>query len=117
MASEYRAMTIRLHSAPLLAVILWGGVYPGVKLGLREIPVLPFTSLRILLAMVALFVVSGWTQAWRLSRPLWPLVLRAGLAQTVFQLLLIASLRWTTASDSAILLAAAPLLTAGWLAA
>jgi drug/metabolite transporter (DMT)-like permease len=35
----------------------------------------------------------------------------------MFQLLLIAGLRWTTASNSAILLATAPLLTAGWLAA
>ena len=102
------------HIEPLLAVILWGGVYPGAKLGLREIPVLHFTSLRILLAMVALFVVSGRMQAWRLPRSLWPLVLRAGLAQTVLQLLLIAGLRWTTAGNSAILLATAPLLTAGW---
>jgi drug/metabolite transporter (DMT)-like permease len=34
----------------------------------------------------------------------------------VFQLLLIAGLQWTTAGNSAILLATAPLLTAGWLA-
>jgi drug/metabolite transporter (DMT)-like permease len=67
--------------------------------------------------MVVVFIVSRHTQAWRLPRSLWPLLLRAGLAQTVFQLLLIASLRWTTASNSAILLATAPLLTAGWLAA
>jgi len=84
---------------------------------LREIAVLPFTALRILVAMVTLFVASGRTPAWRLPRSLWPLVLRAGLAQTAFQLLLIASLRWTTAGHSAILLATAPLLTAGWLAA
>ena len=84
---------------------------------MREIPLLPFTALRILLALVALFVVSGRTKAWHLSRQLWPLILRAGLAQTVFQLLLIASLWWTTAGHSAILLATAPLLTAGWLAA
>ena len=78
---------------------------------------LSFTYLRILLAMVALCLVSGGVQRWRLPRSLWPLLLRAGLAQTVFQLLLIAGLRWTTASNSAILLATAPLLTASWLAA
>jgi drug/metabolite transporter (DMT)-like permease len=110
-------LTTWLHIEPLLAVILWGGVYPGAKLGLREIPVLSFTYLRILLAMGALFIVSGRLQTWRLPRSLWPLLLRAGLAQTVFQLLLIAGLRWTTASNSALLLATAPLLTAGWLAA
>jgi drug/metabolite transporter (DMT)-like permease len=100
----------------LLAVILWGGVYPGAKLGLHEIPVLSFTALRILVATVMLFVVAGRGQAWPLPRSLWPLVLRAGLAQTMFQLLLIAGLQWTTAGNSAILLATAPLLTAGWLA-
>jgi drug/metabolite transporter (DMT)-like permease len=97
-------------------VILWGGIYPGAKLGLREIPLLRFTYLRILLAMVVLFVVSGRTQRFRLPRSLWFPLLRAGLAQTMFQLLLIAGLQRTTAGNSAILLATAPLLTAGWLA-
>ena len=109
-------MTDLLHIEPLLAVILWGGVYPGAKLGLREIPVLSFTALRILVAMVMLFVVSRSVQTLRLPRALWLPLLRAGIAQTVFQLLLIAGLRWTSAGNSAILLAAAPLLTAGWLA-
>jgi drug/metabolite transporter (DMT)-like permease len=98
-------------------VILWGGVYPGAKLGLRDIPVLSFTALRILVAMVILFVTSAGVQAFPLPRSLWPLVLKAGVAQAVFQLLLVAGLRWTTAGNSAILLATAPLLTAGWLAA
>src|SRR5262249_59528527 len=97
-------------------VILWGGIYPGAKLGLREIPLLHFTYLRILLAMVVLFVVSWRTRGFLLPRSLWFPLLRAGLAQTMFQLLLIAGLQRTTAGNSAILLATAPLLTAGWLA-
>jgi drug/metabolite transporter (DMT)-like permease len=109
-------MTRWFHLEPFLAVILWGGIYPGAKLGLREMPVLSFTYLRILLAMVVLFLVSGSVQALRLPRSLWYPLLRAGLAQTALQLLLIAGLRWTTAGNSAILLATAPLLTAGWLA-
>lgn len=105
-----------LHLEPLLAVVLWGGIYPGVKLGLRDIPILSFTYLRILLAMGVLFAASSGTQALTFHRSLWKPLIRAGLAQTVFQLLLIAGLQWTTASNSAILLATAPLLTAGWLA-
>ncbi len=108
--------TTWLHLEPLLAVILWGGIYPGAKLGLREMPVLSFTYLRILLAMVVFFVVSGRPQGLLLPRSLWPPLLRAGMAQTMFQLLLIAGLQRTTAGNSAILLATAPLLTAGWLA-
>ena len=97
-------------------MILWGGIYPGAKLGLREMPMLSFTYLRILLAMVVLCVVSGRLQGFRLPRSLCASLLRAGLAQTTFQLLLIAGLQRTTAGNSAILLATAPLLTAGWLA-
>jgi drug/metabolite transporter (DMT)-like permease len=100
-----KQLTQWLHLEPLLAVILWGGIYPGAKFGLREMPVLSFTYLRILLAMVVFFLVSGSVQALRLPRSLWYPLLRAGLAQTVLQLLLIAGLRWTTAGNSAILLA------------
>jgi drug/metabolite transporter (DMT)-like permease len=103
-----------LHLEPLLAVILWGGIYPGAKLGLREIPVLSFTYLRILLAMVVLLAASGRAQRFAPPRQLWPPLVRAGLAQTAFQLLLVAGLNRTTAGNSAILLATSPLLTAGW---
>jgi len=105
-----------VHLEPLLAVILWGGIYPGVKFGLRDIPVLSFTCLRILLAMVLLFTLSNPTRTLTLRRDLLKPLVRAGLAQMAFQALLIAGLRWTTAGNSAILLATAPLLTAGWLA-
>jgi hypothetical protein len=53
-----KRLTSWLHLQPLLAVILWGGIYPGAKLGLCEMPVLSFTYLRILLAMIVLFMVS-----------------------------------------------------------
>jgi len=111
-----RQMSSWLHLEPLLAVILWGGIYPGVKLGLRAIPLLSFTYLRILLAMVVLFAVSMRLRPLLLPRVLWRPVLHAGLAQTCFQLLLVASLQWTTAGNGAVLLATAPLLTAAWCA-
>jgi drug/metabolite transporter (DMT)-like permease len=111
-----KRLTSWLHLQLLLAVILWGGIYLGAKLGLREMPVLSFAYLRILLAMIVLFAVSWRAQPWRIPRALWKPLLGAGLAQTVFQFLLIAGLQRTTAGNSAILLATAPLLTAGWLA-
>jgi drug/metabolite transporter (DMT)-like permease len=103
-----KRLTSWFHLQPLLAVILWGGIYPGAKLGLREIPVLSFTYLRILLAVIVLFVVSWSTQPLRFPRALWKPLLQAGLAQTVFQFLLIAGLQRTTAGNSAILLATPP---------
>jgi drug/metabolite transporter (DMT)-like permease len=109
-------LTSWVHLQPLLAVTLWGGIYPGAKLGLREMPVLSFAYLRILLAMIVLFAVSWRAQPLRFPGVLWKPLLQAGLAQTVFQFLLIAGLQRTTAGNSAILLATAPLLTASWLA-
>jgi drug/metabolite transporter (DMT)-like permease len=111
-----KRLTSWVHLQPLLAVTLWGGIYPGAKLGLGEMPVLSFAYLRILLAMIVLFVVSWSAQPLSFPRVLWKPLLQAGLAQTVFQFLLIAGLQRTTAGNSAIFLATAPLLTAGWLA-
>jgi drug/metabolite transporter (DMT)-like permease len=111
-----RALLGWLHPEPLLAVVLWGGIYPGAKLGLREIPGLSFTSLRLLVASAVLVAVAGRIPAPALSRDALGPVLNAAAAQTVFQLLLVAGVRRTTAGNSAILLATAPLITAGWLA-
>ena len=100
---------------PLLAVVLWGGIYPGARLALREIPVVDFTFLRLVLATAVLAAI--WLPRRRaVPRRLRWAVLVAGIAQAAFQILLVGSLRWTTAGQSAILLAASPILTAAWLA-
>lgn len=100
---------------PLLAVVLWGGIYPGARLALREISVVDFTFLRLVLATAVLAAI--WLPRRRsVPRGFWRPILLAGIAQAAFQILLVGSLRWTTAGQSAILLAASPLLTAAWLA-
>lgn len=104
-----------IHVAPLLAVLLWGGIYPATKVGLRDFPVLSFTALRVLLAAVALVFLIGGARGLRLPRGLRRATLNAGCAQATFQLLLIAGLGRTSAANSAILLATAPLLTTLWL--
>jgi drug/metabolite transporter (DMT)-like permease len=100
---------------PLLAVVLWGGIYPGARVALREIAVLNFTFFRLVLATAVLAAV--WLPRRHAApRGFWRPVLAAGIAQATFQILLVAGLRWTTAGQSAILLAASPILTASWLA-
>jgi drug/metabolite transporter (DMT)-like permease len=105
-----------IHPAPLLAVILWGGVYPGIKLGLHDVPVLSFTYLRLLLATSILCAVAHRVPREQPTACVWKPLLYAGLAQLAFQGLLIAGLARTTAGNSAVLAATAPLLTTGWLA-
>jgi drug/metabolite transporter (DMT)-like permease len=76
---------------------------------------LSFTALRLLVASAILIGVSGIL---RERAPLHTASLplgNAALAQTAFQLLLVAGLQRTTAGNSAILLATAPLIVAGWL--
>ena len=105
-----------LKAEPLVAVVLWGGVYPGAKLGLRELPMLSFAALRLLAASAILIGVSGVLRSPGALRPVTTSLCNAALAQTAFQLLLVAGLQRTTAGNSAILLATAPLIAAGWLA-
>ena len=114
--TSFKRWSTWIHPAPLLAVMLWGGVYPGIKLGLHDVPVLSFTYLRLLLATSILCVMARRVPREQPAARVWKPLLYAGLAQLAFQGLLIAGLSRTTAGNSAVLSATAPLLTAGWLA-
>jgi drug/metabolite transporter (DMT)-like permease len=48
-----------IDSGPLVAVALWGGIYPAAKLALTHIPFLGFTGLRVVLAAVLLAIITG----------------------------------------------------------
>jgi len=111
--SSVRRLTQWIQPVPLLAVILWGGIYPGAKVGLRDIPPLSFTAGRLVLATAIFLTISWHAQTEsdkRLDRRIWWPMLNAGIAQAAFQGLLVAGLDRTTASNSAILQATAPLL-------
>jgi len=77
---------------------------------------LSFTALRLVVASTILIVVSNVLRDRAALRSAILPLGNAALAQTAFQLLLIAGLQRTTAGSSAILLATAPLMVAGWLA-
>lgn len=113
--SSLRNAAAWVRPEPLVAVILWGGIYPGAKVGLAEIPPLTFTYLRVVLAALVLAAASTRLRPSPVSHDLTIPLLMAGVAQASFQLLLIAGLARTTAGTSAVLLAASPLITAGWL--
>lgn len=113
--ASLRTAAAWVRPEPLLAVVLWGGIYPGAKVGLAEIPPLTFTYLRVVLAVAVLATAASRLRSGPVSGDLRIRLLVAGLAQAAFQLLLIAGLARTTAGTSAILLAASPLFTAAWL--
>ncbi len=112
----WKRLTAWVYPAPLLAALLWGGIYPGAKLALRDMSPLSFTALRLVLAAMLLLALAARERSSRPVTRRWAVWLNAGLAQAAFQGLLIASLARTTAGNSAIVLATAPVLTAAWLA-
>lgn len=91
-------------------------MFTAAKLGMREIPVLSFITARALLAAALLLASSGGFRRPGTDGPIWRPLASAGLAQTSFQLLFLQGLHQTAAGISAVLLASAPLITAGWLA-
>jgi drug/metabolite transporter (DMT)-like permease len=103
-----------LDPRPLIAVVLWGGIYPAAKVALRDLPFLSFTGLRVAMAAVLLLLVAGGGLARRLPSTDRGQLLAAGLAQTAFQLLLVAGVAFAGAGETAILVATAPLMTAVW---
>ena len=119
-ADALRRLARWIQPLPLLAVVLWGGIYPGAKLGLRDIQPLSFTAGRLIMATAVLLAVAwrpGSRASGHIGRRLWRPLLVAGLAQAAFQGLLVAGLDRTTASNGAILQATAPLLMAAWVVA
>jgi drug/metabolite transporter (DMT)-like permease len=106
----------RVLFEPLAAALLWGGVFTAAKFGLRDFPALSFIAVRVLLAAAILLLLSIRWSTLRVSRDVWQPLIQPSLAQASFQLLLFEAINQTSASISAILLATAPLMTAGWLA-
>jgi drug/metabolite transporter (DMT)-like permease len=105
----------RILIEPLVAALLWGGVFAAAKLGMQEISVPSFLTLRLIIASALLVVVAGGLGWLGSLRTTWRALLAAGLAQTTFQVLLLQGINQTSAALSAILLASAPLITAAWL--
>jgi len=99
-----------------VAVVLWGAIYPGAKIALREIPVVDFIFLRVFIAALILFALAGSSRGFVPPRVLWPAVAFAGVAQIASQTLLHAGIRFTTAGVAALLLATSPLMSGTWAA-
>lgn len=93
-------------------MVLWGANYPGVKFALHDIPFLSFNFLRLTLMTAILGTL--WLR--RVPRNAWAPLANAGIALTVVQLFIMAGVNYSTASETAILFATSPILSAGWLA-
>jgi drug/metabolite transporter (DMT)-like permease len=103
-----RSITIQL----VIVVIIWGLNYSVTKWSLREIPPLAFTALRFAAASVILLVILKQREG-TIRIPaggLFRLTALGIIGNTVYQICFILGLSWTTATNSALVLASMPAL-------
>ncbi len=94
----------------LLVVLFWGGNYAVSKLTFSEIPPLAFTALRFATGSLLLWLLLGRAEPTRaVPRHLWGRLLLLGLVgNTLYQLCFITGLSRTSATNTALILAAMP---------
>lgn len=99
--------------AMLVAVLIWGASFIATKAAVADIPPIAFAMLRFALAVAGLGVVHLLTRTpLRVERGLWrPVVVAALTGVTLTYVLENTALQFTTAGNSALFIAASPLVT------
>jgi len=104
----------RTRLALVALVVFWAANFSLVKLALRDVSPLAFTTLRFLLASGVLWVflkVGG--DRIQINRSSWPVLIGLGLVgTTAYQTLFIYGISWTLAGNASLMLATAPIFTA-----
>lgn len=98
----------------LLVVLIWGANFSIAKMALHEIPPLAFVAIRFGVASVLLTLLLRWREGSLAPPPgkLWHLVWLGVVGNTVYQVGFTYGLSMTTAANSALLLAATPVVVA-----
>ncbi len=98
------------HAGMILVVVFWGGNYAVSKLTFQEIPPLAFTAIRFAVGSLLLGLLLLRAEPRRVvPRHLWGRLLLLGLVgNTLYQLCFITGLSRTTATNTALILAAMP---------
>ena len=105
-----RSLTLTPFDALLLLMVLiWGANYAVIKSALREFPPQAFNALRMAVASAVFAAAIGATRLPRISRGDWARLVLLGLVgHFVYQLLFMAGIARTTASNSALIIGCSP---------
>lgn len=98
----------------LLAVLIWAINFSFIKIALRELSPMGFNGLRILFAsfiLILVLIISGEGFS-DVRLYFWKLLFLGIIGNTIFQLLFIHGLNWTTASNTSIIMAMTPVFVA-----
>jgi len=95
----------------VLVTLIWGGNFTVSKFALTQLPVLPFSAIRFLLASVCLWgIVRLVEPGARTPRPvLWKLIGLGIVGNTIYQIAFMTGLTMTTATNSSLLVASTPM--------
>ncbi len=98
----------------LLAVLIWAINFSFIKIALREFSPLGFNGIRLVFAsLMLLFILFVSKEGLFLPKSyFWRLFLLGIIGNTIFQLLFIHGLNWTTASNTSIVMAMTPVFVA-----
>ena len=103
----------RTRLALVALILIWGSNFSLVKLALRDLAPLAFTTLRFILAsgVLWIFLMVGGDRV-RIRRLHWLAVIGLGLVgTTVYQVLFIYGIDWTLAGNASLILATTPVFT------
>lgn len=104
----------QMHLLMVLAALFWSGAFIAGKIGVKEFSPYGLTFFRFFFATILIFGLLWSTEGnnWQLSRQLWPLTIVLGVVGMFgYHILFFTALKYTTATNSAIIGAANPLLT------
>jgi drug/metabolite transporter (DMT)-like permease len=98
----------------LFVCLIWGINFSVTKIGIGEIPALPFTAVRFTLASLLLGAVVRVVEGpARIEGPAWRRLIVLGIVgNTCYQLMFILGLEHTTATNSALIVATVPTVVA-----
>ena len=111
---SYKLQFHRLDALLLLMTVFWCSNFTVVKVAVREIPELPFNSLRLLVASTAFLVTIAVREgAPRLTRAEWKRIVLLGIVgQVIYQLCFLGAVARTTVANSALIFAFTPIIVA-----
>src|SRR5512142_2941890 len=104
----------RTESLLLLAAFIWGVNYPVAKYGLSGLNVFLFNAIRYVVAtlfLIAMFALLRQTWQPIARRDWWKIIGIGFVGNVLYQIAFVVGLSLTTAGNSAVLLATAPLWT------
>lgn len=95
-------------------ILIWGGNFSAVKIGLLELNPVLFTALRFLPASIPLLILGRfWGVDFSLKREdIWPILGISILGTTIYQTLFALALDQTTPGNSSLLMATSPIFAA-----